>query len=428
MQLTDEEVRRSSAYLQTPQVGEKAEMAIQEIALTTSKQSGISLVDRLHGLVVTVDHKKRADVIGTASRFLVVAGLMLWLFACSLPYRNNTLLELKSSTVLTMQNAMVLSVGMPIIRGTRQLSRAADDRHARHGVPRLNAFGYWMFVFWSIAALLLLLRRTGTQRHGFAPDVGWFAYAPLTDVPFRVVIAPTMDSKPAADECLEARVGHQRHRDCSNNALSWADADAHALFVWDDDRHELHDYSWRCPHFGSADHVAWFDRLPRRSLLRYAIRRFGCAMAALLLDLRSPEVYILIIPGFACMSEIVQSSRANLFFGYPIMVAATTMIADYQFRCVGTHMFAVGYDVGRQHVFCHLNDARGVSDRDQIFNWLGTMYGGKIRLEVPMIFCLGFLFQFLIAGLTWSDAGRCSFQFGSFKISYFVVRGTFITF
>src|SRR5258705_10682435 len=82
------------------------------------------------------------------------------------------------------------------------------------------------------------------------------------------------------------------------------------------------------------------------------------------------------------------------------MVGATTMVGIISFGVWAHHMFAVGMTSVGNTFFAISTMLVGVPTGIKIFNWLGTMYGGKIRLEVPMMFCLGFLFQFLIAGLT----------------------------
>src|SRR6476620_6247034 len=158
-------------------------MAVQEIALTTSRASSISLVDRLHGLVVTVDHKKLGLMyVGTALIFLVVAGLMAVAIRLQLAIPNNTLLAPDVfNRFFTMHGtAMVFLVGMPILAGLGNylvpLMIGARDM----AFPRLNAFGYWMFLFSGLLLYFSYLGAPGLAGHGSAPDVGWFAYAPLT--------------------------------------------------------------------------------------------------------------------------------------------------------------------------------------------------------------------------------------------------------
>src|SRR5208282_283830 len=121
-----------------------------------------------------------------------------------------------------------------------------------------------------------------------------------------------------------------------------------------------------------------------------------------------PEVYVLVIPAFAFASEIIPVFSRKAIFGYPVMVAATI--------CIGF----IGMSVNANSFFVLSTMAIAVPTGIKIFNWLATMWGGKIEFRTPMLFCIGFLFQFLIAGLTGIMLGCAPFdwQLGN---SYFVV-------
>ncbi|TME21337.1 MAG: cytochrome ubiquinol oxidase subunit I, partial [Chloroflexi bacterium] len=141
-------------------------MVVQEIAPASS------LTARLHRLVVTVDHKQLGLMYSaTALLFLVVAGVP-----------NNGLISPQVfNRLFTMHGtAMVFLVGMPLIAGLMNylvpLMIGARDM----AFPRLNAFGYWMFLFGGLLLYASYLTAPGLAGHGSAPDVGWFAYAPLT--------------------------------------------------------------------------------------------------------------------------------------------------------------------------------------------------------------------------------------------------------
>ena len=133
-----------------------------------------------------------------------------------------------------------------------------------------------------------------------------------------------------------------------------------------------------------------------------------------------PEVYVLIIPGFAFASEIIPVFSRKPIFGYSIMVAATLAIGFLSLGVWAHHMFTVGMTSYANAFFTASTMAIGVPTGIKIFNWLGTMWGGKIRLTTPMLFCIAFLFQFLIAGLTgiMLAASPFDWQLGN---SYFVV-------
>ena len=152
-------------------------MVVQEIAPASS------LTARLHRLVVTVDHKQLGLMyIATALLFLLVAGSMAAVIRAQLAVPNNSLIAPQVfNRLFTMHGtAMVFLVGMPIIAGLMNylvpLMIGARDM----AFPRLNAFGYWMFLFGGLLLYASYLAAPGLAGAGSAPDVGWFAYAPLT--------------------------------------------------------------------------------------------------------------------------------------------------------------------------------------------------------------------------------------------------------
>src|SRR6267378_7067902 len=162
-------------------------MATQEISLTGTAQPELSFIDRLHGLVVTVDHKKLGLMyIGTALVFLVVAGLMASAIRLQLAIPNNDIIAPDVfNRLFTMHGtAMVFLVGMPIIAGLGNYLVPLMIGTRDMAFPRLNAFGYWMFLFGGLLLYFIYLGAPGMSGHGSAPDVGWFAYAPLTSRAF----------------------------------------------------------------------------------------------------------------------------------------------------------------------------------------------------------------------------------------------------
>jgi cytochrome c oxidase subunit 1 len=133
-----------------------------------------------------------------------------------------------------------------------------------------------------------------------------------------------------------------------------------------------------------------------------------------------PEVYVLIIPCFAFMSEIVPVFSRKPIFGYPVMVGATVCIGFVSMSDWAHHMFTIGMSSYANTFFAVTSMVVGVPTGIKIFNWLGTMWGGKIQFKTPMLFCIGFLFQFLIAGLTGIMLAVAPFDW-QLAGSYFVV-------
>jgi cytochrome c oxidase subunit 1 len=133
-----------------------------------------------------------------------------------------------------------------------------------------------------------------------------------------------------------------------------------------------------------------------------------------------PEVYILMIPGFAYASEIIPVFSRKVIFGYAVMVAATVAIGFVSLGVWAHHMFAVGMGQGLNIWFGAITMVVGVPTGIKIFNWVATIYGGKVRFRVPMMFCSAFLMQFLLAGLTGIMLAAVPFDW-QLSDSYFVV-------
>jgi hypothetical protein len=113
-----------------------------------------------------------------------------------------------------------------------------------------------------------------------------------------------------------------------------------------------------------------------------------------------PEVYVLMIPGFGFASEIIPVFSRKTMFGYSAMIGATVAIGFLGVGVWAHHMFTIGMSSMANTFFMMATMAVGVPTGIKIFNWIATMWGGQIRFDTPMLFCIGFLFQFLIAGLT----------------------------
>ena len=92
------------------------------------------------------------------------------------------------------------------------------------------------------------------------------------------------------------------------------------------------------------------------------------------------------------------------------MVAATVCIGFVSMSVWAHHMFTIGMNSYANSFFAITTMAVGVPTGIKIFNWLGTMWGGRIQFKTPMLFCIGFLFQFLIAGLTGIMLGCGAFR------------------
>jgi cytochrome c oxidase subunit 1 len=113
-----------------------------------------------------------------------------------------------------------------------------------------------------------------------------------------------------------------------------------------------------------------------------------------------PEVYIVILPAFGLISQVVPTFSRKPLFGYGSMVVATCAIGVVSMAVWAHHMFTVGMGVGGQLFFMYATLLVAVPTGVKVFDWLGTMWRGSLSFETPMLFAVGFLFVFMVGGLT----------------------------
>lgn len=398
-------------------------MASQELALSPAADTTLPLTARLHEFVITVDHKKLGLMyIGTALLFLLVAGSMIAVIRLQLAVPNNTVVSPQVfNRLFTMHGtAMVFFVGMPMIAGLMNylvpLMIGARDM----AFPRLNAFGYWMTLFGGLLLYSSYLVAPGLAGAGSAPDVGWFAYAPLTGRAFSPghstdfwilsLLISGVGSMVSAVNVIATILCLR----CKGMTLMRM-----PLFVW-----MVLVVSGMIllavPPLSAGQIMLLFDRFLGAHFFDTQVGGSAVLWQHFFWLFGHPEVYILMIPAFASVSEIIPVFSRKPIFGYPAMVAATLLIGFISVGVWAHHMFSVGMTAMGNTFFVVSTLLIAVPTGIKIFNWLGTLYGGQIRFELPMLFCLGFLFQFLIAGLTGVMLGAAPFNW-QLTDSYFVV-------
>jgi cytochrome c oxidase subunit I len=361
------------------------------------------LSSKLHEWVVTVDHKKLGVMyMVTGIFYLVIAGCEALMMRWQLAVPNNDILSPDTfNAFFTMHGTtMVFLVGMPILLGAANyfvpLMIGARDM----AFPRLNAFGFWLFFFGSLLLYFSFLGGQGLTGEEGAPSVGWFAYAPLTSTTFSpgsatdywvisLFVAGLGSIMTAIN--LVATILTMR---CEGMTLMKM-----PLFAW----------------MMLVDAGLILIVLPPLAAIQIMLlldRQFGAhffdAQAGadpliwqhLFWFFGHPEVYILIIPGFAYISEVIPVFSRKVLFGYPLMVAATVSIGFISLGVWAHHMFAVGLSPAVLAYFSGATFLVGVPTAMKIFNWIATMWGGHIRFDTPMLFATGFVSMFVLGGMT----------------------------
>jgi cytochrome c oxidase subunit 1 len=380
-------------------------------------------VDELQQWLTTVDHKRIGILyVLFAILFLVVGGIEASLIRIQLIRANSDFLAPQTfNQLFTLHGTtMIFFVAMPLMFGFANylvpLMIGARDM----AFPRLNAFSLWLTVSGGFLLYYSLVGGYGLYGAGSAPDVGWFAYAPLTSKTF----SP----------------GHSTDYWTLSLLVSGFGSIATAINII------TTVFSLRCPGMtlGRMPLFVWLS-LAMAMLAILAIGPLTAAQAMLMIDrylgghffdtqaggsavlwmhffwvFGHPEVYVLVIPAFGFASEIIPVFSRKAIFGYPIMVAASLAIAFVSVSVWAHHMFTVGMTPAGNTFFVLSTMAIAVPTGIKIFNWLATMWGGRIEFRTPMLFCVAFLFQFLLAGLTGVMLSAAPFNW-QLSGSYFVV-------
>jgi cytochrome c oxidase subunit 1/cytochrome c oxidase subunit I+III len=259
--------------------------------------------------------------------------------------------------------------------------------------PRLNAFGFWITVF---GGLLLYFSFWA----GGAPAAGWFAYAPLTEKAYS--FSPGQDYWALA--LLAVGVGTVAT--AINIIVTVLTLRVPGMTLR------------RLPLF------VWMTFL-NSFLIILAIPALNAALVMLLADRQlnalffqpqagasellwqnyfwffgHPEVYIMILPGFGMVSEVIPVFSRKTIYGYGFMAMSTVAIAFLSFGVWVHHMFATGLGLPIYLVFAGASMLIAVPTGVKIFNWIATMWGGAVEFSTAMLFATAFIVQFTIGGLS----------------------------
>jgi cytochrome c oxidase subunit 1 len=364
----------------------------------------------------TVDHKKLGIMyIGMAIVFLVIAGLEALLIRWQLIVPHNVVVGPDTfNQLFTLHGTtMVFFVGMPILFGVANYVIPLQIGARDMAFPRLNAFGFWVTLFGGL--LLYFSFATGS-----VPATGWFAYAPLTE--------GTFSKGPGVDLwALGLLIAGAGTTSAAVNFITTTlTMRCPGMTMW-----RLPFFTWTMlwtsiqvlvaiPPLTAALIMVLFDRHLGSHFFDPSNGGSSYLWQHLFWFFGHPEVYILILPAFGMITEVVPVFSRKVVFGYEFMAAATAALAFISLGVWAHHMFAVGMGKVLDIYFATASLLVSIPTGIKVFNWLATMYGGKLRMQAPMLFAVGFLSMFVIGGLTGIMLALAPFTF-QMTDSYFVV-------
>jgi cytochrome c oxidase subunit I len=362
-----------------------------------------TFLERLHGWVVTVDHKRLGILyILYSTFFLLIAGAEALLIRLQLAYPHNHVLSAQVyNRFFTMHGTtMVFLVGMPFLFGFANYIVPLQIGARDMAFPRLNAFSFWLTAFGGLLLYYSFLGGAGLYGVGNAPDVGWFAYAPLTERSFSpghatdywalALIVSGFGTLGTAINIIATVISMR----CKGMTLMRM-----PLFTWLLLIVSMLTLVTITP-LTAAQFMLLIDRYLGGHFFDTQAGGSSLIWIHFFWIFGHPEVYVLVLPAFAIANEIIPVFSRKAIFGYPAMVSASVAIMFVSLGVWAHHMFTVGMTSVSNAFFTLSTMMVGVPTGIKIFNWIATLWGGRIRFTTPMLFCIGFLFQFLISGLT----------------------------
>jgi cytochrome c oxidase subunit 1/cytochrome c oxidase subunit I+III len=346
--------------------------------------------------LTSIDHKQIGLLyIMSAFGFLVVGALLGLTIRIQLMFPMNNFVSQDSyNQIFTMHGTtMVFFVGMPLLFGfsvyLTPLMIGARDM----AFPRLNAFGYWAYLF---GALLLFFSFLA----GGAPQAGWFAYPPLSEKGYlfnsgqnywALSLLVTGIGSVATGINLIATVLTMRAPGMTLKRVP--------LFVWMIFM-DAFLVIFSLPALNAALVMILFDRILNTHFFDATVGGSPLLWQHFFWFFGHPEVYILILPGWGAVSEVIPVFSRKLLFGAGVMAASTVAITFLSFGVWVHHMFATGLGFAPLYIFAVTSLLIAVPTGIKVWSWLATMWGGKLRFTVAMLHAMAFLIQFTIGGLS----------------------------
>ncbi len=350
--------------------------------------------------VSSVDHKQLGIMyLLGAFLFFLVAGVLALLMRIQLAVPNNHFLSPQVyNQFFTMHGTtMIFLVVVPLLVGFATYMVPLMIGARDMAFPRLNALSFWVQIF---GGLMLYFSFATGGISGGAPDVGWFAYAPLSETAYSY--GPGVNywilgllgigvGTLTAGINLMATIISMRAPGMSIRRLP--------LFVW---MTLITGFLIVVvmPILNAGLVMLLADRLLNAHFFRADTGGSAVLWQHVFWAFGHPEVYIMVLPAFGIISEVIPVFSGKPIYGYDFVAASTLAIAFLSLTVWAHHMFAVGLGHAFDLFFAICSMAISVPTGIKIFNWTATMYQGRVRFTTAMLFAVSFIVMFTIGGLS----------------------------
>ncbi len=347
------------------------------------------------GWITTADHKRIGLLyMVTAFAFFLFGGLLAEGMRAQLQVPNNNLVATDTfNQMFTMHGSIMMFLfAGPFAFGLANYLVPLQIGAPDMAFPRLNALSYWLYLGGGLIMVSGFLTSSG------AANFGWFAYAPLTE--------SIRSPGPGADLWIlgVGLTGLSGIFTGINLVSTVFSLRAPGMVMF-----RLPIFTWNML-VTSFLVLLTFPVLTAALAMLYADRHLGAHIfdpngggspilwQHLFWFFGHPEVYILVLPYFGVITDILPTFSRKPVFGYKGMVFATLAIAGLSMGVWAHHMFATGAVL--LPFFSAMSLLIAVPTGIKFFNWIGTMWRGRLTFEAPMLFAIGFLLMFLLGGLT----------------------------
>jgi cytochrome c oxidase subunit 1 len=365
-------------------------------------------------LLSTTDHKLIGKMyLVTAMGFFGLGGILALIMRAELAFPGMQFVHYETyNQLFTMHGTiMLLMMATPMFAGFANAIMPLQIGAPDVAFPRLNAFSYWLYLLGSLTACSGFLTKDG------AASFGWFAYAPLSDAINSPGVGGDLWAMGLYVMGLSTILG------AVNFITTIVTMRAPGMTMF-----RMPIFTWNILVTSIMVLVA-FPVLAAGLLVLEAQRSMGTHIldpatgGAILWQhlfwfFGHPEVYIIAIPFFGVITEILPVFSRKPIFGYVGLVGATLAIGALSITVWAHHMFATG--MVNLPFFSFMTYLIAVPTGVKFFNWIGTLWGGSVTFETPMIWALGFLVTFLFGGLTGVILGSPPLDW-QVTDSYFVV-------